>query len=99
MFNLIVHLKAKEKDYTDNINFHLSEMVKYCPLEPGCILWKAYQDKNNDENFFIVEEWQTKELWEQHMTFNTFRENYEKGILLFATREVFITKEIKEKKL
>jgi quinol monooxygenase YgiN len=94
MYNLIINIKAKKSDYNNQIKFHLNEMSKECPNESGCILWKAYQNEQIESDFFIVESWETKQSWEEHMKLNTFINHYENGLLKLIEREISIVKEI-----
>lgn len=94
MHNLIINIRSKKIEYIDQIKAHLGAMSKEYPKEPGCIMWHAYQNETDLNNFFIVESWDSKELWKNHMTLNTFITQYQNGLLQLIEREIYQVTEI-----
>ena len=89
MHNLIINIRSKKKEYNDQIKAHLTAMSKECPNEPGCVMWHAYQNEEDSNNFFIIESWDSKDLWKNHMTQNAFITNYENGLLKLIERDIY----------
>lgn len=47
-----------------------SELLKLIPItrvEPGCINYDLHQDNENPNLFLFHENWESRELWQQHM--------------------------------
>ena len=45
----------------------LLKLIEITRLEDGCINYDLYQDNENKTNFMFYENWESKELWQQHM--------------------------------
>ena len=42
-------------------------------VQPGCISCRFYQDVNDPDAVFLVEEWQTRQELDQHLTSQEYR--------------------------
>ncbi|WDE02134.1 putative quinol monooxygenase [Thalassomonas actiniarum] len=55
---------------TDKIELVKAELLKLIDItrsEAGCINYDLHQDNENPAHFMFYENWQTRELWQQHM--------------------------------
>ena len=55
---------------TDKIALVKAELIKLIDVtraEEGCINYDLHQDNENPAHFMFYENWQTRELWQQHM--------------------------------
>lgn len=43
------------------------KMVAPTRQEEGCIEYRLQQDNETPENFLMIEQWQSRELWQVHM--------------------------------
>ena len=58
-----------------------SELLKLIPIiraEAGCINYDLHQDNENPNLFLFHENWESRELWQQHMN-NTHLADYMKA--------------------
>ena len=65
----------------DQVEFVKSELLKLvAPTleEAGCIQYDLHQDNENPAVFLFYENWQNRELWQQHMS-NTHLAEYMKA--------------------
>ena len=95
MFELIVHIKAKNTSDRNMISNHLSKMGEACPKEDGCTSWKSFSGTDVSASFFIVESWESKEHWEAHLLLPIFKEHYENGLVPLMERDVYFVDGIK----
>lgn len=54
----------------DKIEFVKAELLKLIPItlaEAGCIQYDLHQDNDNPAVFLFYENWESRELWQQHM--------------------------------
>ncbi|NEQ54029.1 MAG: antibiotic biosynthesis monooxygenase [Leptolyngbya sp. SIO3F4] len=55
----------------DKIEFVKAELLKLIPItlkEVGCIQYDLHQDNDNPAVFLFYENWESRELWQQHMS-------------------------------
>ncbi|MGD1904851.1 MAG: putative quinol monooxygenase [Leptolyngbyaceae cyanobacterium] len=65
----------------DRIEFVKTELLKLIPItlkEAGCIQYDLHQDNDNPALFLFYENWESRELWQQHMS-NTHLAAYMKA--------------------
>lgn len=63
------------------IEFVKAELLKLIPItlkEAGCIQYDLHQDNDNPALFLFYENWDSRELWQQHMN-NTHLTAYMKA--------------------
>ena len=56
---------------TDQIDLIKSELMKLVPItrgEEGCIQYDLHQDNENPAYFMFYENWESRELWQKHMS-------------------------------
>ncbi len=54
----------------EKADFVKSELLKLIPItrkEAGCINYDLHQDNEKSNFFMFYENWETRELWQQHM--------------------------------
>ena len=51
----------------------INSMLGHVSVEPGCIHCGLYSSINDDDSLLLVEEWQSHELFQQHVKSNDFR--------------------------
>ncbi|MEP4036072.1 putative quinol monooxygenase [Pseudophaeobacter sp.] len=54
----------------DKIDLVKSELLKLIPItraEKGCINYDLHQDNENPAHFTFYENWESRELWQEHM--------------------------------
>ena len=44
------------------------ELIKHSLAEPGCLLYDLVVDDNNPTVWHMFEKWESKEVWDKHMT-------------------------------
>lgn len=65
----------------DQVELVKAELLKLIPItlkEDGCIQYDLHQDNDNPAIFLFYENWQSRELWQQHMS-NTHLSEYMKA--------------------
>lgn len=54
----------------DQVEMVKAELDKLLPItrgEAGCIDYNYHQDNNNEAHFIFYENWESRDLWQQHM--------------------------------
>lgn len=51
----------------DLVKNELLKLIEPTRAEKGCINYDLHQDHENDHLFFYLENWETRELWQDHM--------------------------------
>lgn len=62
---------ANIKAAPDKIELVKTELEKLIPItraESGCIQYDLHQDNDNPAHFLFFEIWETRDLWQTHMT-------------------------------
>ena len=63
---IVAHIHARP----DKIDLIKSELEKLIPItrgESGCIQYDLHQDNENPAYFMFFENWESRELWQDHM--------------------------------
>ena len=63
---IVARIEAK-KDQIDLIKSELIKLIEPTRSEEGCIQYDLHQDNENPEIFFFYENWESRELWQNHM--------------------------------
>lgn len=63
---VIATITAKA-DKIDLVKAELLKLITLSLAEPGCIKYDLHQDNNNPARFLFYENWQTRELWQEHV--------------------------------
>jgi quinol monooxygenase YgiN len=54
-------------DKIDLVKAELLKLIKITRAEVGCINYDLHQDNENPAHFLFYENWQSRELWQNHM--------------------------------
>lgn len=54
-------------DAADFVQAEIEKLLAPTRAEPGCINYDLHQDNRTPEQFLIYENWDTYELWQDHM--------------------------------
>ena len=63
---IVAKIEAK-KDQVDLIKSELIKLIEPTRREEGCIQYDLHQDNENPEIFLFYENWESRELWQNHM--------------------------------
>ena len=63
---IVARIEAK-KDSVEFVKSELLKMVEPTRNEAGCLQYDLHQDNDNPEVFLFFENWQSRELWQDHM--------------------------------
>ena len=63
---IVANIIAKQS-HIQLVKNELLKLIEITRLEDGCINYDLYQDNENKTNFMFYENWESKELWQQHM--------------------------------
>lgn len=66
MLTVIARIEAK-KDKIELVKEELLRLIEPTRKEKGCIQYDLHQDNVNPEFFTYYENWETRELWQDHM--------------------------------
>ncbi|NMH89676.1 putative quinol monooxygenase [Flavivirga algicola] len=67
--------KAEKRDLVKN---ELLKLIDITRAEKGCINYDLHQDNQNENLFLFFENWESRELWQEHMN-NTHLADYMKA--------------------
>lgn len=73
-----ITILANIKTKPDTVDLVKTELLKLIPMtraEEGCINYDLHQDNDNPTHFVFYENWESRELWQQHMK-NQHLEDY-----------------------
>ncbi|KLU01129.1 hypothetical protein RISK_006698 [Rhodopirellula islandica] len=62
---IVAHITAKE-DQVDFVKSELLKLIAPTLKEDGCVNYDLHQDNENPAHFMFYENWETRELWQQH---------------------------------
>lgn len=102
MFNLTVHVNVIDSSHISKFEYHLGEMAKKCPLEPGCIFYKVNKitEKVDDQRreikneFLIIESWESEDAWRNHLELETYITHYKNSLSDLLDRSVYFLEDI-----
>lgn len=63
---IVANITAKE-DKIDLVKAELEKLIPITRAEEGCINYDLHQDNENPAHFLFYENWESRELWRQHM--------------------------------
>ena len=53
--------------HIDTVKAELEKLIPITEAEAGCIQYDLHQDNENPNYFMFYENWESRELWQQHM--------------------------------
>lgn len=63
---IVANIFAKT-DKVDLVKVELEKLIATTRAEQGCINYDLHQDNENPAHFLFFENWESRELWQQHM--------------------------------
>ncbi|MEM9413704.1 MAG: putative quinol monooxygenase [Planctomycetota bacterium] len=63
---IIAHITAKP-DQVELVKTQLENLIGTTRSENGCIQYDLHQDNENPNHFMFFENWETRDLWQEHM--------------------------------
>ena len=63
---IIAHIHAHPEKIT-LVQEELRKMIPPTLTEEGCLNYDLHQDNEDPAHFFFYENWESRELWQQHM--------------------------------
>ena len=63
---IVAKILAKA-DKRDLVKTELLKLIDITRAEKGCINYDLHQDNENENLFLFYENWESRELWQQHM--------------------------------
>ena len=64
---IVANIKANE-DKIDLVKSELLKLIDITRAEEGCINYDLHQDNDNPAHFVFYENWESRELWQVHMS-------------------------------
>lgn len=74
---IVAKIIAKDA-HRDLVKSELLKLIDATRAEKGCINYDLHQDNTNNNVFLFYENWESRDLWQQHMG-NTHLANYAKA--------------------
>lgn len=63
---IVANIIAKA-DKVDLVKTELLKLIEITRAEEGCINYDLHQDNENPAHFLFYENWESRELWQNHM--------------------------------
>lgn len=63
---VIANIKPKP-DQIELVKQELLKLIDITRAEKGCINYDLHQDNDNSAHFLFYENWESRELWQEHM--------------------------------
>ncbi len=63
---IVAKILAKEEQ-RELVKSELLKLISMTRTEQGCVNYDLYQDNKNPNLFLFYENWESRELWQQHM--------------------------------
>lgn len=64
---IVANIKATP-DQIDLVRVELEKLIAVTRAEAGCISYDLHQDNDNPAHFMFYEIWESRELWQTHMS-------------------------------
>ena len=64
---IIANITAKS-DKIEFVKAELKKLINITRSEEGCLLYNLHQDNENPAHFLFYENWESRELWQTHMS-------------------------------
>lgn len=87
---IVANIIARE-GHIDLIKNELLKLIKITLAEAGCINYNLHQGNKNPAHFMLYENWETRELWRNHMDAKhlaQFASNTKDTVALFTVNEM-----------
>ena len=63
---IVAHITAKS-DKIDIVKAELEKLIAPSRQDAGCLQYDLHQDNDNPAYFMFYENWESRELWQEHM--------------------------------
>ena len=63
---IVANIKAKP-DRIELVKNELEKLIDITREETGCVQYDLHQDNEKPANFLFFENWESRELWQQHL--------------------------------
>ena len=63
---IVAHITAKSGK-TEFVKTELQKLIDTTRSEEGCVQYDLHQDNQNPAHFMFFENWDSRELWQEHM--------------------------------
>ena len=63
---IVANITAKA-DQIDLVKSELEKLIAPSRQDAGCVQYDLHQDNDNPAHFMFFENWESRELWQQHM--------------------------------
>lgn len=90
MLTIVADIRAKA-DQIDRVRTELEKLVPITRAEKGCLQYDLHHDNENPAHFLFYENWESRELWQDHMNaphLAAYRKATEGAIAAFALYEM-----------
>ena len=67
VLTIVANIHAKS-DKVDLVKQELEKLVPITRAEEGCIQYDLHQDNEDPTHFMFYENWESRELWQAHMS-------------------------------
>jgi quinol monooxygenase YgiN len=87
---IVANIKAKP-DKVDFVKAALEDVMDITRAEPGCQQFDLHQDNDDPAHFLLYENWDSRELWQNHMNaahIQAYAKKTEGSIDLFTLNEM-----------
>ena len=66
-FTIVADIMAKA-DQIDLVKAELTKLIAPSRADAGCVQYDLHQDNENPAHFLFFENWESRALWQQHMS-------------------------------
>ncbi|MBY5981843.1 putative quinol monooxygenase [Ferrimonas balearica] len=66
MLTIVAHIVAFP-DKAEQVKAELLKLIDTTRAEAGCVQYDLHQDNDNPAHFLFFENWESRELWQDHM--------------------------------
>lgn len=64
---IVANIKANA-DKIELVHSELKKLIDITRAEDGCVQYDLHQNNDNPAHFMFYENWESRELWQQHMS-------------------------------
>jgi quinol monooxygenase YgiN len=87
MLIMHIHLTVNDAADVELIRGLLTEQARLSRLEPGCVLFDAYQSNVDPKRFLLHERWESQAALDEHRKATAYTTIYAPQVLPKVTRE------------
>ncbi|MRI35132.1 antibiotic biosynthesis monooxygenase [Endozoicomonas sp. OPT23] len=87
---IVAHIEA-HPEKIELVKSELTKLVEPTLAETGCIQYDLHQDNNKPEQFLFFENWETRDLWQDHMKtvhIEAYKQAVEGAVVSFVVHEM-----------